>query len=173
MGNRASAVKRLVLLFVSLLFLVMVGGTAHAQEFDHSPWDRVLTTYVNDIGEVNYSALKTHRKDIDEYIQKLGESGPVNRPDLFPTRAHELSYWMNAYNAFVMRGVVDNYPTRSVRDLGALYGFFRRNDYTAGGVKLSLRHLENEILRKKHHEPRTHFAIVCASILNSIILHQL
>lgn len=132
--------------------------------FDHSAWDRVLKPYVNDIGEVDYAALKANRKELDTYIQMLGESSPANRPELFPTKAHELAYWMNAYNAFVVRGVMDNFPTRSVRDLGALYGFFRRNDYAAGGVKMSLRHLENEILRKQYHEPRIHFGIVCASI---------
>ncbi len=150
------------LLFLGLVLLAttpLLGAT-----FDHSAWDRVLKAYVNSIGEVDYSALKANRKDLDAYIQMLGESSPANRPELFPTKAHELAYWMNAYNAFVVRGVVDNYPTRSVRDLGVLYGFFRRNDYTAGGVKMSLRHLENEILRKQYNEPRIHFGIVCASI---------
>ncbi len=164
MGNRRGAIRSQVLSFVALLLLVVAGGMADPQEFGHSTWDRVLKSYVNNIGEVDYAALKANRKDLDAYVQMLGESSPANRSDLFPTKAHELAYWMNAYNAFVMRGVVENYPTRSVRDLGVLYGFFRRNDYTAGGVELSLRHLENEILRKKYHEPRIHFAIVCASI---------
>ncbi len=148
----------------SFVLVLLATIPLSAATFDHSAWDRVLKTYVNDKGEVDYAALKANRKDLDEYIQMLGELSPANRPKSFPTKAHELAYWMNAYNAFVMRGVVDSYPTRSVRDLGALYGFFRRNDYTAGGVKMSLRHLENEILRKQYKEPRIHFGIVCASI---------
>lgn len=132
--------------------------------FDHSAWDRVLKSSVNDIGEVDYAKIKAGRKDLDEYVRLLGESSPVNKPELFPSRSDELAYWMNAYNAFVMRGVVDKYPTRSVRDLGALYGFFRRKDYVAGGEKMSLQHLENEIIRKNYNEPRIHFGIVCASV---------
>ncbi len=132
--------------------------------FDHSKWDGVLQTYVKGIGEVDYAALKANRGDLDAYVRLLGESSPANRPALFPSRAHELAYWLNAYNAFVMRGVVDSYPTRSVRDLGVLYGFFRRKEHTAGGVKMSLLDLEDDILRKKYRDPRIHFAIVCASI---------
>ncbi len=124
----------------------------------------MLKTYVNEIGEVDYAALKAHRADLDEYIRLLAESSPENRSPLFPTRAHELAYWINAYNAFVIRGVVDHYPTRSVLDLGMLKRFFWRNDYNAGGVTMSLYHLENGIIRKKYREPRIHFAIVCASL---------
>ncbi len=151
-------------LFQSVGFALLMSTSLSAATFDHSAWDRVLKSYVNHIGEVDYAGLKANPKDLDDYIQMLAESSPVNRPALFPTKAHALAYWMNAYNAFVMRGVVDNYPTRSVRDLGKLYGFFRRQDYTAGGVKISLLHLENDILRKQFQEPRIHFGIVCASI---------
>ena len=135
-----------------------------AAPFDHSLWDRVLKARVNGIGEVDYAALQRDRRDLDQYIRLLGTTSPANDPGQFPTRADELAYWINAYNAFVTRGVVDHYPTRSVRDLGMFYGFFGRNDYTAGGVAMSLRRLENEILRKQYHEPRIHFAIVCASL---------
>jgi hypothetical protein len=132
--------------------------------FDPSAWDRVLKAYVSQIGEVDYGALKAHRQDLDAYVAALGAHSPVNRPELFPSRAGELAYWINAYNAFVVKGVVDKYPTRSVRDLGALYGFFRRKDHIAGGEKISLLTIENDILRKKYADPRIHFAIVCASI---------
>jgi hypothetical protein len=132
--------------------------------FDHSAWDRVLKARVNGAGEVDYAAIKRDRKDLDEYTARLGQESPANRPELFPSRASKLAYWINAYNAFVTRGVADNYPTRSVRDLGIAYGFFWRNHYTAGGVSLTLRSIENDILRKEFAEPRIHFAIVCASL---------
>jgi hypothetical protein len=144
--------------------LITLPVWAAGTTFDHSAWDRVLKAYVSQIGEVDYAALKAHRQDLGAYVAALGASSPANQPDLFPSRADELAYWINAYNAFVMKGVVDKYPTRSVRDLGALYGFFRRKDYVAGGEKISLQTIENDILRKKYADPRIHFAIVCASI---------
>jgi len=148
---------------IAALLLAVAAGV-QAAAFDHASWSRVLQAHVSEIGEVDYAAIKANRKDLDDYIRLLGEVSPANRPELFPARSHELAYWINAYNAFVTRGVVDAYPTRGVRDLGALYGFFRRKDSTAGGVKMSLLHLEDDILRKKYRDPRIHFAIVCASL---------
>lgn len=147
-----------------LAALLLAVPRAFGAGFDHSLWERVLQAYVNPVGEVDYAALQARRQDLDAYVRLLGEASPANRPRMFPARADEMAYWINAYNAFVMRGVADHYPTRSVRDLGALYGFFRRKDYTAGGERMSLQYLENEILRKKYAEPRIHFAIVCASV---------
>lgn len=147
-----------------LSLAVLWSSSLAADSFDHSAWNRVLQAYVNQIGEVDYAALKKQRTELDSYLRLLGEASPDNRPALFPSRAHELAYWLNAYNAFVIREVVDNYPTRSVRDLGARFGFFRRKAHVAGGVKMSLLHLENDIIRKKYGEPRIHFGLVCASL---------
>ena len=149
---------------IRLTLLALAAWTLPGQSFDHSAWDRVLKAHVNPIGEVDYAAVKASRADLDRYIAQLADASPVNRPQLFPARAHHLAYWINAYNAFVTKGVVDSWPTKSVRNLGALYGFFRRKDYTAGGVRISLLHLEDEILRKQLPDPRIHFAIVCASL---------
>ena len=133
--DASAGIYLLLRVLILVLILLALAAPAAAGGFDHSTWERVLKARVNAIGEVDYAALKANR-NLDEYIRLLGESSPANRPELFPSRAHQLAYWLNAYNAFVMKGVVDNYPTRSVRDLGALYGFFRRKDYTAGGVRI-------------------------------------
>ena len=144
--------------------LAALAAATLSQSFDHASWDRVLKAYVSAAGEVDYAAIKRNSKDLDQYIAQLARSSPTSRPELFPSRAARLAYWINAYNAFVTRGVVNHYPTRSVRDLGVLYGFFWRNYYTAGGVSMTLRSLENDILRKEFADPRIHFAIVCASL---------
>jgi hypothetical protein len=149
---------------VVILLLATAGLSAAAAEFDHSPWTALLSRHVNAIGEVDYAALKASRQPLDAYIAALAAASPDSRKEMFPNRAAELAYWLNAYNALTAKGVVDNYPTRSVRDLGAIYAFFRRNDYTLGGVAISLRYLENDIIRKRYQDPRIHFALVCASI---------
>jgi hypothetical protein len=143
---------------------VLVCVALEAAPFDHSGWDRILKQYVNGIGEVDYAALKKDRAGLDTYIDRIAEASPESRKDDFPTRADELAYWLNAYNALVMRGVIDGYPTRSVRDLGALYGFFWRKHFMLGGKRVTLRGLENDIIRKRYGDARIHFAIVCASI---------
>jgi len=143
---------------------VVAAQAAPAASFDHTAWDVLLKRHVNAIGEVNYAGLKKERQPLDAYVAALAAASPDSRKEQFPDRASELAYWLNAYNALTIRGVVDAYPTRSVRDLGVLYGFFRRADYTLGGRALSLQDLENDIIRKRYRDPRIHFAIVCASV---------
>ena len=86
-------------------------------------------------------------------------TAPESHPDRFPTREHELAYWINAYNAFTLRGVLDAYPIASVKDAFALSGFFNRQTFVAGGREMTLDHLENQIIRPTYQEPRIHFAV--------------
>lgn len=145
------------------LFLVLPALLPAAAPFDHQPWDGVLKASVNPIGEVDYAALKGN-KTLAAYVEALRLASPDNRKDLFPTRADELAYWINAYNALCTWGVAKAYPTKSVRELGILFAFFRRKEYVLGGRTMSLQQLENDIIRKRYSEPRIHFAIVCASL---------
>jgi hypothetical protein len=132
--------------------------------FDHSQWDAVLKRHVSEIGEVDYAAIKKDRAALESYVNALGASSPENKPEMFPTREHKLAYWLNAYNALVTWAVANAYPTKSVRDLGFLYSFFRRDDHLVGGRKMSLDDIEHGTIRKQFGDPRIHFAVVCASI---------
>lgn len=158
-------IKTLAVLVFMVLFSLPISASTtsvSAKAFDHSTFHNVLQKYVNENGYVDYSSLKANRSDLDAYVDSLAQISPGNSPSLFPDKNSKLAYWINAYNAFTLRGVIDNYPTKSVRDVHALYGFFWRIKFNAGGKKMSLRALENEIIRK-FNEPRIHFAIVCAS----------
>lgn len=150
------------LVFMLLLAIPISASTRSTKAFDHSVFHNVLQKYVNEFGYVDYAKLKSNRIELDSYIEALAQVSPNSSPSLFPDKNSKLAYWINAYNAFTLRGVIDNYPTKSVRDIHALYGFFWRIKFNAGGKKMSLRALENEIIRK-FDEPRIHFAIVCAS----------
>ena len=147
-----------------LIAILAVGVPAAAVGFDHAAWGRVLNRHVNQLGETDYAALKKDRADLDAYLSQLASVSPDSHKAPFPTRQDELAYWLNAYNALVTQGVVDAWPTRSVRDVGFALAFFRRPGYTLGGRKLSLHDLENGIIRERYRDPRIHFAIVCASV---------
>ncbi len=137
----------------ALSFLVLptltVAGAGWASGFDHTPLDRVLKTYVNAIGEVDYAALKKNPDELDRYVETLAATSPDNRPDLFPTREDRLDYCLNAYNALVLQAVAASYPVKSVRDLGFLYGFFWRRKFVVGGKRMTLNHLEDQLIRKQ------------------------
>lgn len=147
-----------------LLLLWFAPALLAAETFDHSIWNRVLKQAVNEIGEVDYGRLKANPAELNEYLQRLAAASPDSKPALFPTKADELAYWINAYNALCTYGVAKAYPTKGVRELGFLFSFFRRADYTLGGKRISLHVLEQEIIRPRYREPRIHFALVCASL---------
>jgi len=146
-------------------FVLALAASACAQEqgFDYAPWDRVLKKFVTETSQVDYAALKANPDDLNQYAEQIAARSPISDPNDFPTRDSQLAYWINAYNALVMKAVIDHWPVSSVRKIGKLpYSFFWRKKFVAGGQMYTLDNIE-DILRKKLAEPRIHFAIVCAS----------
>ena len=156
---------RLSVAYVFTLMIWTVGIAESAEDrFDHALLDRVLGSFVNAKGHVDYTALKANPDDLTAYVEWLNQNSPMNQPDRFPSRDHELAYWLNAYNAFVLSGVVDAYPVASVRDILPRFGFFKKLRFNAGGKLYTLDEIEHKIIRKTFGEPRIHAAINCASI---------
>ena len=82
------------------------------------------------------------------------------------TREQRLAFWINAYNAFTIRLVLDHYPLSSIRSIGFLPLAAFRTKFIplgAGRTRMSLNDIENKILRQQFQDARIHFAIVCAS----------
>ena len=154
--------KKLTILSVTLLCFTLA-PSARATGFDHSAWDRILQQHVTDAGRVDYAALQKDPAELNAYVAAIAARSPASHPADFPTREAQLAYWINAYNALVVHGVVEAWPVKSVRDIGALpYSFFWRKKFTAGGRKYTLNGIE-DILRKQLAEPRVHFVLVCAA----------
>jgi len=82
------------------------------QDVSHAAFDRILDTYVRD-GYVYYNALKSERANLDRYVASL---------DVAQERVAQLSendrraFWVNAYNALVLRTVINAYPIRGKAD---------------------------------------------------------
>ncbi|KLU07507.1 Uncharacterized protein DUF547 [Rhodopirellula islandica] len=133
-------------------------------EITPSQWDALLKKYVNEKGEVNYAAWKQSAEDmqtLDAFLSHLSSANP-NAQASVPAK---LAFWINAYNAVTVRGILREYPTTSIKNHTAkLFGYNIWNDLllTVGGQPFSLNQMEHEVLRKMG-EPRIHFAIVCAS----------
>ncbi len=130
--------------------------------FSYAAWDRLLADVVAEDGKVDYERLAARRALLEEFVAALGDVSPVSRPDLFGSEEDGLAYWINAYNAFTLHAIVEEYPIRSVwktRD----GQFFVRRRHIAGGVAVSLDDIEHEILRSDYAEPRIHFAINCGA----------
>jgi hypothetical protein len=137
----------------------------------HQTWDTVMKTH-NHGGRVDYAALKANPDGLNSYIEALGsisEAAEMSWP-----KAQRIAFWINAYNAFTIKAVVENYPIR--RSLGfaglrfpassirQIPGVWDKQKWSTAGRTVTLSEMEHEILRKELREPRIHFAIVCASV---------
>jgi len=131
--------------------------------FSHTQFDAVLRQVVSERGQVNYQLLLQRESALDQYLGQIAAVSPETHPSLFADQNSRMVYWINAYNAFVLKGVLRYYPTSGVLETLPLHGFFWALRFNAGGEYMSLYHLENGILRKRFNEPRIHFAINCAS----------
>ena len=133
-------------------------------DVDHSDWDRLLAEYVSDEGRVDYAGW-TNSPDgisrLDAYLDHL------SRADRSQSASQEdrLAFWINAYNALTIRGILREYPTTSIRNHVSHVGYsiWKHYQLRVGDESYSLSAIEHEILRPMG-EPRIHFAIVCASI---------
>ena len=87
--------------FAAGLAAASLGGAAQDGDgptFDHQAWNEVLSRFVDERGRVDYEALSRDREALDRYLSQIAEIGPRSTPERFPTRSHQLAYYVNAYN---------------------------------------------------------------------------
>ena len=137
-----------------------IQATTTDDEFSHELFDQVLQKYVDSQGRVNYAGLKNDSGTLEPYLDLLA----VNAPSDKATFQTGLAFWINAYNALTIKGVVDHYPTTSVRKIKLFGGFFSRIKFQVGGRSYTLDNIEHDIIRYEFGDPRVHFALVCASL---------
>ncbi len=155
----AKGAFRLLALAATILMLTEVSAQGN------NIYPGIVHKYVKD-GLVDYKGLKD---DADFYVY-LNSLVNIN-PQKF-NRSEKLAFWINAYNAFTLKIVSDNYPVKSVRDISRhgviLSHILKTTVWDKEFINIdnkiySLNVIEHKILRKMN-EPRIHFAIVCASI---------
>lgn len=134
----------------------------------HTLWTEVLKAHVQ-ADAFDYKKLKGERAKLDAYIRSIEA---VTADDFESwTREQRFAFWIDAYNTYTVRRVVDAWPIASIKDLGdekvSVWDQKRipleRLFPDSQGEKLSLNDIENEILRPKFKDARVHMAINCAS----------
>jgi hypothetical protein len=135
--------------------------------FDYAWWNEALGRWVRN-GLVDYDAVRRDEHDLRRFVATLQTTGPRATPDRFTTKPERLAYYINAYNALVLLGVVDNWPIASVQEVRgwldprAGFGFFYGLRFRLDGRDINLYELENEVIRR-FLDARIHAAINCAS----------
>ena len=83
-------------------------------QFSYESWDRLLASIVDDNGKVDYDRLLEQRPLLQDFVSELGGASPTANPELFSSDEDGLAYWINAYNAFTLHAIAQEYPIRSV-----------------------------------------------------------
>lgn len=121
-------------------------------------YQRVLKTYVNDRGEVNYPALQAYASDLERYIAFVAQQNV----DLINNPNERLAHYINSYNALSMYNVIKSGIPKSHAGIAKIRFFYLRK-HLIGGKELSLYDYENDVIRKLK-EPRVHFALNCSAL---------
>jgi hypothetical protein len=125
---------------------------------DHSGWDAFLQSNVSSTGQVNYRSIKANTAPLNDYLAELEQYPPQSSWD----RNTAMAYWINAYNAYTIKLIINNYPVSSIKDIdgGNPWG---TKWIKIGGQTYSLNQIENDILRPRYGDARIHFAVNCAA----------
>ncbi len=160
-GNKihySRRIKRLASLFL-MATAAAIGQTSEPLD----AWARVLNTYVDERGRVDFAGLAAGSDDLRAYVDYIAAVSPRSTPDAFATADAELAYYLNSYNALAMYNVIDTGIPQSLAFLFRKFTFFYWNEFNIGGEKISLYRYENDVIRRLG-DPRVHFALNCMSV---------
>lgn len=141
---------------LSLAMALLLSSQPSDAAVDHNPWSVLLARYVDDNGRVAYRDLQERdRAAFDQYLATLAQARTEDMNE-----AEEKAFWINAYNAVILSGILQGYTAESLLGRKRLFSWFT---VKAAGQDRTPDEIEHQILRKKFHDPRIHFTIVCAS----------
>jgi len=149
-------------LILFTLIIVLFSFSLIAQGVDYSGYNSLLHKFVK-IKTVDYKGLKSEKDSLLKFTGFLEKKSPDSHPDEFPADSDKLAYWLNAYNAFILKLIAENYPVESIKDINFIGFTVWLNKNLIGGEEISFKSLEDDIIRSRFGDPRIHFAINCAS----------
>jgi len=146
-------VKKFLILIIPILFFIS-NRNAQSKKFDHSIFDSLLSTNVDENGMVDYQAFLNNQK-FTTYLKAI-ENADISGF----TNDDKLAFYINAYNATVIKNVINHLPINSPMDVE---GFFNKIKHSIAGKEMTLDELEHNFALKI--EPvLSHFGLVCAAI---------
>jgi hypothetical protein len=133
---------------------------------EYKKMDAFLRKYVSAAGNVNYASIKANRSELDAIVSEFKQTTVASSW----SKNQKLAFWINTYNIFTIKLIVDNYPTSSITKIAAKP--WNEKVVTIGSDIHTLDHIENGIIRKQFNEPRIHFALNCASESCPVLLNK-
>ena len=179
--------KSIVHIFFSLalIFLLSSCGTllnlftekvkinkSNSEPISHEVWNDLLGKHVKD-SRLDYKGIIADSTEFNGYLSQLKSSLPN---DKYWSKEEQFAYWINAYNAFTVKLIVDNYPITSIKDIKGGLSFVNSvwdvKFIEIEGQKFDLNNIEHGILREQFKDPRIHFAVNCASISCPALINE-
>ena len=126
-----------------------------------SIFDSLLQKNVDKTGRVDYQSLKNNETLLDNYLAYIQNNEPTKDWSSNKKKA----FWINTYNAYTIKIILNNYPLKSIRDIKIDGKTAWKIPFVKVGQKrYTLDQIEHKILRKKFNDPRIHVGINCASV---------
>ncbi|MBN1341772.1 MAG: DUF547 domain-containing protein [Phycisphaerae bacterium] len=151
--------------------LYATAPTSAKGTFSYDDYAAVLKEYVDDRDMVDYAALKENRRRLDQFARALASVNPKTYEGW--DAPAKIAFWINAYNALTLEAIIDHYPIQAgtLRSLAfpknsirQIPGVWDKLQFLVMGKKMTLEHIEHQVLRKEFDEPRIHVALVCAAM---------
>jgi hypothetical protein len=154
------------------LVAVFFASIASAQSFDHShaAFTALLKKHVVVVdggksSKVKYAELKKDESQLKSYLDSLSA---VKEPEFNAwSKPQQMAFLINAYNGQTLALILQNYPVKSIKDIGGVFdNRWKRKFFKLFGQDSFLDKVEHETLRKPgvYNEVRVHYAVNCASI---------
>ncbi|MCL9781578.1 DUF547 domain-containing protein [Vibrio sp. S4M6] len=131
----------------------------------YQAWQSILDKYLIEKGHSSlFEYDKVSKQDKEKLQQFLTNMAKVN--PLSYSKAQQYAYWVNLYNSITVNLILQNYPVKSITKLGGFFSFgpWDEKVITINGKELTLNDIEHRILRPIWKDPRTHYAVNCASL---------
>jgi hypothetical protein len=126
-----------------------------------SIFDSLLQKNVDKTGRVDYQSLKNNETLLYNYLAYIQNNEPTKEWSSNKKKA----FWINTYNAYTIKIILNNYPLKSIRDIKIDGETAWKIPFVKIGQKrYTLDQIEHKILRKKFNDPRIHVGINCASV---------
>ena len=154
--------------------LMLSSTTVVAFDHQHQMFNQVLNDVVRlspnkRQTRVDYGLLNKQPEQLNRYLAALS-SVKQSEYKLW-TDDEQLSFLINAYNAFTLQLINQNYgkfqngKVESIKDLGSFFSSpWKQSFFTLLEEKHSLDDIEHDMIRVWFKRPRIHAALVCAAV---------
>ncbi len=158
------------------MFLLIIFSTAtfsisfaQSKAISHKDWDAFLNKYVTEGGKVNYSEIIRHTDEFNKYIILLSNA----KPGPGWSENDKKAYWINVYNAFTIKLILDHYPVKSIKDVKEdMTSWSEMQFIIIKGKNYCLKDIEEKIIFKEFNDKRIIFALCNATASSPQLLNH-